>query len=101
MSAITLLVTYTAKPGCRQDFVSQVVQQGLRDAILQEDGCVAYDYYCSTQDENQLLLVETWESEAQQQAHTRHDNMARLRQLKDTYLQDTKIHWLREEDHAL
>ena len=44
---VKLLVTYTAKPGCREQFVRKIVTDGILTAIRNEEGCLAYDYYFS------------------------------------------------------
>ena len=88
---LTLLVKYTAKPGCREKYADQVISSGLLDAIRAEEGCLHYDYYFSVQEENVILLIEQWESEALQQAHMRHPNMARLKELKEAYIDGTVL----------
>ena len=64
---LTLYVAYTAKPGCRETFVRQIVMEGIADTIRREEGCIRYDYYL-------------------QQPH-----MARLRELKEQYVADTRL----------
>ena len=65
---LILYVRYTAKPGCRESFVRDIVEEGILTQIRQEDGCLAYDYYFSAQDENEVLEehpeVQTLGSEA-------------------------------------
>ena len=91
MEELMLYVRYQAKPGCREKFVRQLVEEGILTLIRQEDGCLAYDYYFSAQDENELLLIERWESEAHQRVHMQQPHMARLRELKEQYVADTRL----------
>ena len=98
---VILHVTYTAKPGCREQFVRQIVTEGILTAIRGEDGCLAYDYYFSAQDENVVLLVERWESEAHQRVHMQQHHMADLRKLKETYIDSVRLVKVQEEDYAL
>ena len=91
MSEFSLLVTYTAQPGCREKFLREMVTRGLLDAIRQEDGCLCYDYYLSVEEENTILLVERWASEAHQQKHMTAPHMAALRALKDELIADTRL----------
>ena len=88
---LTLYVAYTAKPGCREKFVRQLVEEGILTLIRQEDGCLAYDYYFSAQDENELLLIERWQSAEHQRVHMQQPHMARLRELKEQYVADTRL----------
>ena len=77
---LTLYVVYTAKPGCRETFVRQIVMEGIADTIRREEGCIRYDYYFSAQQEDKILLVEQWQT-----------HMARLRELKEQYVADTRL----------
>ena len=98
---LTLHVTYTAKPGCREAFVRQIVTKGILTAIRAEDGCLAYDYYFSAQDENVVLLIERWESEAHQRVHMSQPHMADLRKIKEEYIAQTRLAKVQEEHYAL
>ena len=42
MEELMLYVRYQAKPGCREKFVRQLVEEGILTLIRQEDGCLAY-----------------------------------------------------------
>ncbi len=98
---LTLHVTYTAKPGCREAFVRKIVTKGILAAIRAEDGCLAYDYYFSAQDENVVLLIERWESEAHQRVHMSQPHMADLRKIKEEYIAQTHLAKVQEEHYAL
>lgn len=97
---VKLHVTYTAKPGCREAFVRKVVTEGVLTAIRAEEGCLGYDYYFSAQDENIVLLMERWESEAHLRAHMQQPHMATLRQLKEEFLVSTCLMKVQEEPYA-
>ena len=88
---VKLHVTYTAKPGCREAFVRKVVTEGILTAVRSEAGCLAYDYYFSAQDENIVLLIERWESEAHLRVHLTQPHMAQLRTFKDDYIAKTVL----------
>ena len=98
MEELKLYVVYHAKPGGREMFVRTLVEQGVLTAIRNEPGCLAYDYYFSAQDENELLLIERWESAAHQRVHMEQPHMARLREIKEKYIADTKLGRVRLED---
>lgn len=95
---LILYVRYTAKPSCRESFVRDIVEEGILTQIRQEDGCLAYDYYFSAQDENEVLLIERWESAAHQRVHMEQPHMARLREIKDKYIAATKLGRVHLED---
>ena len=88
---LTLYVRYTAKDGCREAFVREIVEAGILTLIRQEAGCLAYDYYFSAQDENVVLLIERWESAEHQRIHMQQPHMARLRTIKEQYVDGTQL----------
>lgn len=98
MEELKLYVVYHAKPGGREMFVRTLVEQGVLTAIRNEPGCLAYDYYFSAQNENELLLIERWESAAHQRVHMEQPHMTRLREIKNKYIADTKLGRVRLED---
>lgn len=88
---LTLLVTYTAKAGQRDAFLQAVLQSGLPERIRQEAGCLRYDYFLSAERPDEILLAEQWASPEQQEIHLRQPHMARLQQLKTTYIAETAV----------
>ena len=89
--ALKVLVTYTAKPDHAKAFLADIVDKGLRDKVLAEDGCLQYDYFTSAADPNQVLLVEAWESRDAQKVHLDQPHMAGIRQAKEDHILDTNV----------
>ena len=91
MSTLTLLVTYTALPGQRDNFLREVDESGLPERVRREGGCLKYDYYRSVDNENQILLVERWSSAAAQTVHLAKPHMLALVSLKKKYISGTDV----------
>ena len=90
--AYNIFVKFTGKaPGAGQSFVKEATEAGVVDKIRAEDGCIAYDYYFSAQDDKMLLLIEQWESFEHQQVHLKQPHMDELRAIKGKYIVDTVI----------
>ncbi len=87
----TIYVKFDCLDGKRADFIARVKAEGILAAIEAEDGYIKYDYYVSDRDENELLLVEQWESKAHQQAHIEQPHMAKLRSFKGEYIRNTEL----------
>ena len=87
----TIYVQFVCFPDKREAFIEAVKKEGILDAIRAEDGCLRYDYYFSEADENELLLIEAWETKRHQQIHIEQPHMARLREIKDDYIISTKL----------
>lgn len=91
MEKFTLYVTYKAKKEMGKTFVNEVVESGLRTEILKEKGCLKYDYYYSSLNEDEVFLLEIWEDETAQKEHIKSANMTKLKEIKDKYIIDTLI----------
>ena len=91
MDELILYVYYTAKPGCREQFLRDIGRRGILCVSRNAEGCLAYDYYFSAQDENVILLVEKWASAAHQRVHMEQPHMAELKAIKKQFVDDTRV----------
>ena len=92
MNEFTILVIYTSKNiGDREAFVKELSENGVIDAIRNEDGCMAYDYYYSNEDERTLVLFERWESPQHQKVHMTQPHMKTAAEIKGKYIQSVKL----------
>ena len=87
----TIYVVFKCFDGKREAFVERVKREGIIEEIRAEDGCKRYDYYFSEADENELLLIEAWETKCHQQIHIEQPHMARLREFKGEYIESTTL----------
>ena len=87
----TIYVVFKSFDKKREAFVEKIKAEGIVDEVRREDGCIRYDYYYSEKDANELLLIEEWETKEHQQAHINTPHMARLREIKEDYIESTKL----------
>lgn len=88
---LTWNVMYHTKPGQREAFYNALCELGVRANSQGEDGNVQYDYFFSAQDDDALLLVETWTEPALQAAHCQTELFAKLQALKEQYADNVTI----------
>ena len=86
-----LHVTYTVKPGEKENFVAAVAAAGIDTASRAEAGCVQYNYFYAAQAEDRVLLVEVWESVEAQAAHTQTAHFQKLAAIKERYVLQTVV----------
>ena len=79
-------VKYHLKPGTQADFLAGVTEKTLQDAVLNEDGCLKYEYTPAEGVPDLVLLEEEWTSLQAQQTHLKQPHMARIAELKDQYM---------------
>ena len=88
---LTWNVTYHTKPGHRDAFYQAILALGTRDISRAEEGNLKYNYYLDLQDENALLLVESWTEPRCQEAHTKTEAFAKLQALKAEHCETVTI----------
>jgi len=89
--ALGIDVTYRLKAGAREGFLSALEEIGLRESVLAEAGCLQYDYYRCAHRPDEVLLVERWESAADQARHMEQPHMARLARLKERFVEEVAL----------
>ena len=95
MNTLNVLVTYIAKTGDDAvNFVAELENSGAAAEVRKEDGCIKYDYYFSTADEREVLLVEEWESAEHQKVHMTQPHMTEVTAIKEKYIEDVKVKFL-------
>lgn len=87
----TIYVVFKCAPGKREEYIKTLKDEGLIDAIRNEDGCIRYDYYFSEKEENEILLIEAWESKRHQEIHLEQPHMKRAFEIKPKYVLSTKL----------
>ena len=82
----TIYVTYTAKDrNMIKQFYDAIKESGAAECCRKEDGNIRYDYFWSTENENELFLLEEWKSEEDQKIHMTYDHFKKIGQLKAKY----------------
>ena len=87
----TIYVVFECVPGKREEYIKTLKEEGIVDEVRKEDGCIRYDYYFSEKNENEILLIEAWESKKHQEIHIEQPHMAKLRELKPEFVVSTKL----------
>ena len=88
---IVLNVTYTCKPDKREEFLEMIMAEGIDVASRAEAGNIMYDYYTPTDGSDDLFLLEKWRDEAALAEHGKQPHLARLKEIKAEYVNDTVI----------
>ena len=83
---ITFVLTYkTDSKKTRDAFLSELEALDMVAVCEAEQGCKKYRYYLPCDDESALLLIESWEEEADQKRHTTQPHFKVLQDIKEKY----------------
>lgn len=91
MQNLILFVTYTTNPGMRDAFIQEILDSGILEKIRQETGCLGYEYYRPIGRDDEVLLLEKWETEEHQTLHLKQPHMEILKSIKDKYVTGTRL----------
>lgn len=69
---IIVNATITAKPGKRDELISK--SQDLIKSTRLEPGCISYNLYASTENEDALVMIEQWENKEVLDTHMQTDH---------------------------
>lgn len=70
---VSLLIEDSSRRKPLIDTATELVEFSLKDK-----GCIGYDLYASTTEDDRFLILETWESEADLKAHMETEHFKRL-----------------------
>lgn len=79
---LVLNVTFKCAPGTREELRRLIREEGIDVASRNEEGNFKYDFYMSTEDPDDIFLVEHWKDVDAWQYHRTLPHYARLDELK-------------------
>lgn len=74
---LTVIARIQAKPGKEQELKAAL--EALIEPTLKEEGCINYDFYKGTNDNDLFMFYENWTTKA---LHTQHMNSPHLNSFK-------------------
>lgn len=83
--AITINLYYTGSNGSAREFAREMCRSGLVGSIRAEAGNLRYEYFFPMEDEETVLLIDSWESQEALDRHHASPMMARLAELRERY----------------
>ena len=83
--SITINLYYTGKNGSARAFAKEMTESGLVQRVRAEAGCQRYEYFFPMEDEETVLLIDRWESQAALDAHHKTEMMQEIAALRTKY----------------
>ena len=78
--AITVNIYYIGKNGNAKKFADEMTTSGIVDKIRSEKGNIRYEYFVPINDDETVLLIDSWEN---QEAIDSHHNTPMMKQIYD------------------
>lgn len=97
-NAITVHIYYTGENGSAKAFVKEMLTSGLVDEIRKEKGNRRYEYFFSVEDEETVLLVDSWDNQEAIDLHHSSSIMGQIMELRVKYHLHMKVeHYFLDE----
>ena len=82
---ITVLIRYKGRTGQAKAFAKEMVASGLVGRIRAEEGNLRYEYYFPLDDEETVLLVDSWRDQSALDVHHHLPLMGEIARLREKY----------------
>lgn len=83
--AITINIYYYGKNGNAKKFAQEMMMTGVVGSIRKEEGNLKYEYYFSMEDEETLLLIDSWKDQNAIDQHHASPMMEQIIKLREKY----------------
>lgn len=83
--AITVNIYYSGVNGSARKFAREMMSSGVVSDIRAEDGNLKYDYFYPVDDEETVLLIDSWKDQKSIDIHHASPMMAKIIELREKY----------------
>ena len=83
--SLTVNIYYTGENGNARKFAEEMEQSGTAAAIRAEKGNLKYEYFYPVNDEETVLLIDSWENQEAIDAHHATPMMNKIMELRNKY----------------
>ena len=82
---ITVIIRYKGKNSSAKMFARDMISSGTVKKIREEEGTVRYEYFTPYDDQESLLLIDSWESQEAIDKHHKSPMMETISKLREKY----------------
>ncbi|MBQ7243276.1 MAG: antibiotic biosynthesis monooxygenase [Bacilli bacterium] len=82
---ITIIIRYQGANGSALNFAREMMASGIVSEIRAEEGNLRYEYLCPVEDEETVVLIDSWEDQEALDLHHRSPLMGRIASLREQY----------------
>ena len=82
---VTVIIKYKGTGNNAKNFVNEMLSSGLVDTIRQEEGNLRYEYCYPLEDEESVILIDSWVNQESLDIHHQLPLMKRISELREKY----------------
>lgn len=83
--AITVNIFYSGENGNARKFVEEMTASGVVGDIRAEEGNLRYEYFFPMEDEETVLLIDSWKDQKSLDVHHASPMMSKITELREKY----------------
>lgn len=98
--AFTINIYYTGSNGSAKRFAEEMINSGIVNEIRNKRGNIRYEYFLPIDDEETILLIDSWENQEVLDEHHKSETMKKIIDLRNKYDLHMKVErYTLEEDN--
>lgn len=82
---LTIMIRYTGTNGSAKMFVEEMLNRGIVDQIRSENGNIRYEYFLPLDDEESVVLIDSWANQEALGIHHSLPLMKTISELREKY----------------
>lgn len=83
--AFTINIYYTGSNGSAKQFAEEMISSGIVDEIRSKKGNLRYEYFSPLNDNETILLIDSWENQDALDEHHKSETMNKIMELRNKY----------------
>ena len=83
--AFTINIYYTGSNGSARSFAEEMINSGIVNEIRNKRGNIRYEYFLPLDDEETILLIDSWENQEALDEHHKSETMNKIIDLRNKY----------------
>ena len=98
--SFTINIYYTGSNGSAKRFAEEMINSGIVNEIRNKRGNIRYEYFLPLDDEETILLIDSWENQEALDEHHKSETMKKIIDLRNKYDLHMKVErYTLEEDN--
>jgi quinol monooxygenase YgiN len=89
--AITINIYYSGTNGNAREFAEEMLSTGIVDEIRTQEGNLKYEYFLPINDDETVLLIDSWKNQQAIDIHHSSPMMQRIIDLREKYALSMKV----------
>lgn len=89
--SFTINIYYTGSNGSSKKFAKEMIDSGIVDEIRRKKGNLRYEYFSPLNDDETILLIDSWENQEALNEHHKSDTMSKIMELRNKYNLHMKV----------